>query len=231
MGQLVTSAGELSQRAGLRQIGRNPGKSFNGCPQSRGPGRGEAVNFLLALSRAIDALNRRIGHAVCWLVLAAVLVSAGNAVSRYLFDLSSNAWLELQWYLFSAVFLLAAGYTLLHNEHVRIDVVFGHLPPRLRAWIDLIGGVFFLLPMAVIIMALSWPVFVDSYQLAEYSSDAGGLLRWPVKLLIPVGFLLLAVQGVSEIIKRAAFLLGRIPDPLEKHHEPVAEEQLRGSVS
>jgi len=189
------------------------------------------VSFLLAVSRAIDALNRRIGHAVYWLVLAAVLVSAGNAVSRYLFDVSSNGWLELQWYLFSAVFLLAAGYALLHNEHVRIDVIFGHLRPRLRAWIDLIGGVFFLLPMAVIIMALSWPIVVTSYQLNEYSSDAGGLLRWPVKLLIPVGFLLLALQGVSEIIKRIAFLLGYIPDPLEKHHEPVAEEQLRGSVS
>jgi TRAP-type mannitol/chloroaromatic compound transport system permease small subunit len=189
------------------------------------------VNLLLALSRAIDALNRRVGHAVYWLILAAVLVSAANAVSRYLFDASSNGWLELQWYLFSAVFLLAAGYTLLHNEHVRIDVIFGHLPPRLRAWIDLIGGVFFLLPMAIIIMALSWPVFVDSYRLHEYSSDAGGLLRWPVKLLIPVGFLLLALQGVSEIVKRIAFLLGRIPDPLEKHHAPAAEEQIRGSLS
>jgi TRAP-type mannitol/chloroaromatic compound transport system permease small subunit len=189
------------------------------------------VNLLLALSGGIDALNRRIGHAVYWLILAAVLVSAGNAVSRYLFDLSSNAWLELQWYLFSAVFLLVAGYTLLHNEHVRIDVIFGHLRPRLRAWIDLIGGIFFLLPMSVIIMVLSWPMFVDSFLINEYSSDAGGLLRWPVKLLMPVGFLLLALQGISEIIKRIAFLLGHIPDPLEKHHEPVAEETLRGSLS
>jgi TRAP-type mannitol/chloroaromatic compound transport system permease small subunit len=197
--------------------------------RARGEPREDAVSFLLAVSRAIDALNRRIGHAVYWLVLAAVLVSAGNAVSRYLFDISSNAWLELQWYLFSAVFLLAAGYALLHNEHVRIDVIFGHLPPRLRAWIDVIGGVFFLLPMAIMILVLSWPIFVDSYRINEYSSDAGGLLRWPVKLLIPVGFLLLALQGVSEIIKRIAFLLGRIPDPLEKHHEPVAEEQIRGS--
>ncbi len=189
------------------------------------------MDLLLALSRAIDALNCRVGHAVYWLILAAVLVSAGNAVSRYLFDASSNAWLELQWYLFSAVFLLAAGYALLHNEHVRIDVIFGHLPPRVRAWIDLIGGIFFLLPMAIIIMALSWPMFVDSFRINEYSSDAGGLLRWPVKLLIPAGFLLLALQGVSEIIKRIAFLLGRAPDPLEKRHEPVAEEQIRGSLS
>jgi TRAP-type mannitol/chloroaromatic compound transport system permease small subunit len=180
----------------------------------------------MALSRAIDALNRLVGHAVYWLILAMVLVSAGNAVFRYLFDLSSNAWLELQWYLFSAVFLLAAGYALLHNEHVRIDVIFGHLPPRVRAGIDIFGGVFFLLPMAVMIMILSWPVFVESYRLGEYSSDAGGLLRWPVKLLIPLGFLLLALQGVSEIVKRIAFLLGRLPDPFERHREPVAEAQL-----
>ena len=190
-----------------------------------------AVKFLLALSRAVDALNRSIGHLVYWLVLVAVLVSAGNAISRYLFDLSSNGWLELQWYLFSAVFLLAAGYTLLHNEHVRIDVIFGHLSPRGRAWTDLIGGVLFLLPMAVMIMVLSWPIFVDSYLIHEYSSDAGGLLRWPVKLLMPVGFLLLSLQGVSEIIKRIAFLLRHIPDPLEKHHIPAAEEQLRGAAS
>jgi TRAP-type mannitol/chloroaromatic compound transport system permease small subunit len=188
------------------------------------------VNFLLRLSRAIDALNERVGHVVYWLILAAVLVSAGNAVSRYLFDMSSNAWLELQWYLFSAVFLLCAGYTLRHNEHVRIDVINSHLPPRVRAWIDLAGGVLFLMPMAVMIMALSWPLFVDSYELGEVSSDAGGLLRWPVKLLIPIGFLLLALQGVSEIVKRIGFLAGRIPDPVEPHHEPAAEEMLKGSA-
>jgi TRAP-type mannitol/chloroaromatic compound transport system permease small subunit len=188
------------------------------------------VRFLLRLSRAIDALNERVGHLVYWLVLAAVVVSAGNATVRYLFDMSSNAWLELQWYLFSAVFLLASGYTLLHNEHVRIDVIIGHLPPRVRAWIDLLGGLFFLLPMALIIMALSWPIVVESVLRNEMSSDAGGLLRWPVKLLIPVGFLLLALQGVSEIIKRAGFLLGRIPDPLEKHHEPIVEEFLKSAV-
>jgi TRAP-type mannitol/chloroaromatic compound transport system permease small subunit len=178
----------------------------------------------LRLSRAIDALNERVGHLVYWLVLAAVVVSAGNATMRYLFDTSSNAWLELQWYLFSAVFLLAAGYTLLHNEHVRIDVVAGRLSPRGRAWVDLVGSVFFLLPMAIIIMVLSWPVLVESYQRNEVSSDAGGLLRWPVKLLIPLGFLLLSLQGISEIIKRIAFLLGRIPDPAERHGNVHAEE-------
>jgi TRAP-type mannitol/chloroaromatic compound transport system permease small subunit len=188
------------------------------------------VNLLLALSRVIDALNRRIGHAVYWLILAAVLVSAGNAMMRYTFDLSSNAWLELQWYLFSAVFLLAAGYTLRHNEHVRIDVINAHLAPRTRAWIDLLGSVFFLLPMALIILVLSWPVLVESYVRNEFSSDAGGLLRWPVKALVPVGFLLLVVQGLSEIIKRVAFLNGRIADPLEQHREPMAEEFLKGAV-
>src|SRR3954453_18206015 len=219
------------QRTGLRQIGGDPAKWLQSPPVNRLCGRigrheEKFVGFLLTVSRAIDALNRHVGHAVYWLILAMVLVSAGNAMSRYLFDISSNAWLELQWYLFSAVFLLAAGYALLHNEHVRIDVIFGHLPPRARAWIDVLGGVFFLLPMAIIIMALAWPVFVASYQGNEYSSDAGGLLRWPVKLLIPVGFLLLALQGISEIVKRIAFLLGHIPDPLEKHRDPVAEEQL-----
>jgi TRAP-type mannitol/chloroaromatic compound transport system permease small subunit len=186
--------------------------------------------MLLWASRLIDALNERVGHLVYWLILAAALVSAGNATVRYLFDMSSNGWLELQWYLYAAVFLLAAGYTLRHNEHVRIDVVIGHVSPRVRAWIDLLGGLFFLLPMAIVILVLSWPVFIESLSRHEYSADAGGLLRWPVKLLIPVGFLLLALQGVSEIIKRAGFLLGRSPDPLEEHHEPVVEEFLKGAV-
>ena len=132
---------------------------------------------------------------IYWLILVAVLVSAGNATIRYAFDMSSNGWLELQWYLFSAVFLLGAGYTLLHNEHVRIDVIFGHLPPRKRAWIDLLGGIFFLLPMAIVIMVLSWPVFVESIVRDEVSADAGGLLRWPVKLLIPARLSAAGVAG------------------------------------
>ena len=185
------------------------------------------MGFLLRLSRAIDWLNERVGHLVYWLVLAAVVVSAGNAVVRYLFDTSSNAWLELQWYLFAAVFLLAAGYTFLHNEHVRIDVVYGHLPPKVRAAIDLLGGLLFLLPMAIIIMVLSWPMVVESIERNEYSSDAGGLLRWPVKILIPIGFLLLVLQGVSEIIKRIGFLAGSIPDPAEKHQDPILDETLK----
>jgi TRAP-type mannitol/chloroaromatic compound transport system permease small subunit len=126
--------------------------------------------------------------------------------------------------LFSAVFLLAAGYTLLHNEHVRIDVIVSRLSPRARAWVDLLGGLFFLLPMAILIMLLSWPIVVESFERNEYSSDAGGLLRWPAKILVPIGFLLLTLQGVSEIIKRIGFLLGWIPDPLEQHRDPYAEE-------
>lgn len=186
------------------------------------------MTFLLRVSALIDAVNDRVGRTVYWLILAMVLVSSGNAVVRYIFDKSSNGWLELQWYLFSAVFLLGAGYTLLNNEHVRIDIIIGRLPPRVRAWIDLLGGVFFLLPMALLIMWLSWPVFIESYMRHEYSSDAGGLLRWPVKLLIPVGFFLLVLQGLSEIIKRAAFLAGRIPDPSAKEGDdlpPEAREQ------
>jgi TRAP-type mannitol/chloroaromatic compound transport system permease small subunit len=188
---------------------------------------GFTVTFLLRLSRAIDRLNEAVGHLVYWLVLAAVVVSAGNAMIRYTLDLSSNAWLELQWYLYSAVFLLAAGYTLLHNEHVRIDVIYSHLPPRVRAWIDLLGSLFFLLPMALIILVLSWPMVVESIERNEYSSDAGGLLRWPVKLLIPIGFLLLTLQGFSEIVKRIGFLLGHIPDPLERHRDPILDETLK----
>jgi TRAP-type mannitol/chloroaromatic compound transport system permease small subunit len=171
---------------------------------------------LLGLSRAIDWINGHVGRLVYWCVLIAVLISAGNAVVRYVFDTSSNAWLEIQWYLFSAVFLLCAGYTLLRNEHVRIDVIAGRLSRRAQTWIDIIGSALSLLPMAVIIAWLSWPLVVDSYLRHEMSGDAGGLLRWPVKILIPIGFVLLALQGLSELIKRAAFLMGLIPDPAEK---------------
>lgn len=176
------------------------------------------MNFLLRLSRGIDAVNVRVGHAVYWLILVAVLVSAGNAVVRYALNTSSNAWLEVQWYLFSAVFLLCSGYTLLHNEHVRIDIVAGRLSRRTQVWIDVVGFIFFLLPMATIIMWLSWPMVADAYARQEMSSDAGGLLRWPVKALIPVGFLLLSLQGISELIKRVAYLMGLIPDPGEPAH-------------
>jgi TRAP-type mannitol/chloroaromatic compound transport system permease small subunit len=166
------------------------------------------VRFLLAFARAIDALNDRIGRAVSWLVLAAVLVSAGNALARYGLDRSSNAWLEIQWYLFSGVFLLAAGWTLQRNAHVRIDVLSGRCSERVRAWIDVLGGLVFLMPMALLVLYFSWPMFVQSYTGHEISSDAGGLVRWPVKLLIPAGFMLLALQGISEVLKRIARLRG-----------------------
>ena len=179
------------------------------------------MNILLSVSRAIDALNERIGRVMLWLVLVMVLVSSGNAVSRYLLNMSSNAWLELQWYLFAAVFLLCAGYALLHNEHIRIDVVSSHLSRRTQMWIDVFGTIFFLFPVAGTIMWLSWPIFVNAWVSGEISSNAGGLIRWPARLMIPVGFFLLTLQGVSELIKRVAFLRGLIPDPVEKHVEPA----------
>lgn len=174
------------------------------------------MGILLQLSRLIDRINEWVGKTVYWLILAAVLVSAGNAIIRYTFDRSSNAWLELQWYLFSAVFILCAGYTLLRNEHIRIDIIVGKLPRKVQIWIDIIGGLIALLPMTLIIMVLSWPIFVDSFQRGEMSPNAGGLLQWPFKLIVPVGFLLLALQGISEIIKRVAYLMGLIPDPVAK---------------
>lgn len=182
------------------------------------------MKILLAISRLIDAINDRVGRLVYWLVLLAVIVSSGNAVVRYTFNTSSNAWLEVQWYLFSAVFLLCAGYTLYRNEHIRIDVLVSRFSERTLTWIDILGTIFFLLPMAIIIMWLSWPVFLDAYIHNEMSSDAGGLIRWPVKILIPIGFFLLSLQGISELIKRIAFLKGLIPNPAPKKqdaHSPI----------
>jgi TRAP-type mannitol/chloroaromatic compound transport system permease small subunit len=188
------------------------------------------VNALLALSRAIDALNERVGRLVYWLVLVAVLISCANAVVRKAFNTSSNAFLEIQWYLFSAVFLFCAGYTLLKNQHVRIDVIAGRLSPRAQAWIDILGTLFFLLPMSILIMYLSWPVFVMAYERHEVSTNAGGLIIWPARLMVPIGFFLLIIQGVSELIKRVAFLMGLIPDPAQKQHEKSAEEELAEEI-
>ena len=184
------------------------------------------MKSLLKLSGLIDAVNERVGRLSYWLILVMTLVSAGNASVRYVFDKSSNAWLEIQWYLFSAVFLFCAGYTLLHNQHVRIDVITSHLSKRARAWIDILGTLFFLLPMATAIMWMSWPVFVDAYVHDEVSTNAGGLTVWPARLMVPIGFFLLVLQGFSELIKRIAFLRGLIPDPTEKDEGPSAEEQL-----
>jgi TRAP-type mannitol/chloroaromatic compound transport system permease small subunit len=168
------------------------------------------MDALLKFSRLIDALNEKAGLAASWLVLIACVISAGNALMRYGFSLSSNAWLEIQWYLFAGIVMLGAAHTLRVNEHVRVDVFYARYGQRVRLWLDLAGAVLFLLPMAVIIGWLSWPLFVSSWQIGEISGNAGGLLRWPVKVLIPLGFLLLALQGISEIIKRAAALAGRI---------------------
>ena len=166
---------------------------------------------LLRVAGWIDALNEWIGKSAAWLGLVAVLVCTGNAVARYALNIGSNAWLELQWYLNAAVFLLIAGYALKRNEHVRIDVIIGRLPERTQAWIDLLGGLFMLLPVTVIIAWYSWPSLVNSWHIDEYSSDPGGLIRWPVRILIPLAFTLLALQGVSEVIKRVAFLKGLLP--------------------
>ncbi|MGC1817190.1 MAG: TRAP transporter small permease subunit [Casimicrobiaceae bacterium] len=189
------------------------------------------MNALLALSRAIDAVTERVGRLVYWLILAVVLISAANATVRKLFNYSSNAYLEIQWYLFSVIFLFGAGYTLLRNEHVRIDIIAGRLSRRAQNWIDIIGLLLFLMPMSWIIMWLSWPLFTDSYARHEVSTNAGGLIVWPARLMVPVGFALLIMQGISELIKRIAFLAGRIPDPLEKHQGKSAEEELAEEIA
>lgn len=183
------------------------------------------MNALLALSRAIDAVTERVGRTVYWLVLVVVLISAANATIRKLFNYSSNAYLEIQWYLFSVIFLFGAGYVLLHNAHVRIDIVAGRLSARAQNWIDIFGIVLFLFPMAMVIMGHSWALFTESYTRNEVSTNAGGLIIWPARLMVPVGFFLLIVQGISELIKRIAFLRGLIPNPLERH-ERSAEEVL-----
>jgi len=170
------------------------------------------VKPLLRIASVIDAINERVGRAVYWLVLVTVLVSAGNAVSRKVFDLSSNSLLEIQWYLFAAIFLLGAGYTLKRNEHVRIDVLAGRFSPRTQAWIDILGGLLFLLPMTSVVLYYSWPYFVTSIVSQESSSNPGGLIVWPAKALIVIGFGLLFLQGVAETIKR----INVLAQPVEK---------------
>jgi len=169
------------------------------------------MHALLRLASAIDRINERIGKLVAWLGLAAVVGCTANAIARYVFNVASNAWLELQWYFNAAVFLLIAAYALKRNEHVRIDVINGRLSPRAQAWIDILGALFMLLPAVAIIAWYSWPSLVNSYDIQEYSSDPGGLIRWPVRLLIPVAFTLLGLQAISEIIKRVGFLKGLVP--------------------
>lgn len=191
-----------------------------------------SMKIFLALSRGIDSLNTHVGKAVTWLTLIVVFVSAGNAVVRKAFSVSSNAWLELQWYMFGAIFLLAAGYTFLRNEHVRVDVLAHHFSKRTQIKIEIFGVLFFLLPVCLLIFWLSIPVFYQSFVQHELSSNAGGLIRWPAKLLIPVGFFLLILAGVSHLIKCIAFLKGQGADPTDvargkSSEEALAEEILR----
>jgi TRAP-type mannitol/chloroaromatic compound transport system permease small subunit len=184
----------------------------------------------MKLSGLIDSLNERVGKTVIWLVLIAVLVSTINAIVRKAFDYSSNAFLEMQWYLFSGMFLLGAAYALMRNQHVRIDVVSGKFSERTQVKIDIFGFVFFLIPVVLLVIFESWPVFVTSFSTNEMSSNAGGLILWPARLLVPVGFFLLLLQGISEIIKRVAFLQGLGPNPLAKKEEKSAEEELAEEI-
>lgn len=188
------------------------------------------MKFLLGFSRAVDTLNGAIGKLMLWFILAATLISAGNAIIRYGFSISSNAFLEIQWYLFGAVFLLGGGYAFMKNAHVRIDVVSSRLSARTRNWVDVIGIVVFLFPLCIMMADMGWPVFERAWTSGEMSSNAGGLIRWPAYLLIPVGFVLLALQGVSELIKRIHFLYGGGPDPLD-HTGPSETEMLAKDIA
>jgi len=178
------------------------------------------LNFFLRLSRAIDLINALFGKIANVLILLSCLVSAGNASMRYAFSISSNAWLEIQWYMFAAIVLLGASYTFKLNEHVRVDLIYGSVNEHKRLWIDIIGIVLFMLPATALFTYLSWPLFTISWNLQEISSNAGGLIRWPVKLVLPVGFGLLTAQGISELIKRIAALRG-LYEVDTKYERPV----------
>jgi TRAP-type mannitol/chloroaromatic compound transport system permease small subunit len=184
------------------------------------------LQFLLSISRLIDRLSLLVGKIIMWIILAVTLISAANAILRKAFDLSSNAALELQWYLFAYVFLIGAGYVFLKNAHVRIDFVSSRLSPRARNWIDVAGIVLFLIPFCLLVIKLGWPLFFNAYKTGELSLNAGGLIRWPAYLAIPLGFALLLLQGISELIKRIAFLRGLIPDPLVSEAEKSDEQRL-----
>jgi len=188
------------------------------------------MQALLKLSRAIDRVTTFVGRWVVWLILASTVISAVNAVVRKAFNTSSNAYLEVQWYLFAAAFLLAAGYTLLNGEHVKIDVIYGRLSRRTQNRIDIFGFVVFLLPMCLVALWFAVPFFLQGLRSGEMSSNAGGLIRWPVYLMMPIGFALLSLQGISELIKRIAFAMGLIDDPMAKRGEKSAEEELAEEI-
>ena len=188
------------------------------------------MNFLLKTSRLIDALSERIGGAIIWLVLAAVVISALNAIVRKVFNTSSNAFLEIQWYLFAAVFLLGAGYTLLRQGHVKIDVILGRFSKRTQIIVECFGIVFFLMPFVFAVIHHVWPLVVNAYMTNEMSENAGGLIRWPAYALVPLGFALLGIQGVSELIKRIGFLQGLCADPTRPVQTKTAEEELAEEI-
>jgi TRAP-type mannitol/chloroaromatic compound transport system permease small subunit len=190
----------------------------------------EKLRALLKFSNAVDWVNTQVGKYVIWLILASTIISGVNAAVRKAFNMSSNAFLEIQWYLFAASFLIAAGYTLLNGEHVKIDVISSRLSKRAQIWIDVIGFSFFLTPMCLAILWYGVPFFLRGLYSGEVSSNAGGLIRWPVYAMIPLGFSLLLLQGWSELIKRLAFLQGLIEDPTHKHVEKTAEEELAESI-
>jgi TRAP-type mannitol/chloroaromatic compound transport system permease small subunit len=225
MGRIADTA----KRAGIRR--GTPGAGMRYRAHRIHHIEGKAMQWLIALSRVIDAINIRVGRAVTWVTLLVVLVSAGNAVVRKVLHTSSNAWLELQWYMFGAMFLLSAGYTLLRNEHVRVDILSSKLPRRKQVGIEIFGVLFFLLPVCLLILVLSWPVFTESLLTNEQSSNSGGLVRWPVKLLIPAGFALLVLAGISHLIKCVGFLLGKCPDPMQRDNARSAEEELAEEIA
>ena len=188
------------------------------------------MNALLKFSKAVDWLNGQIGKYVIWLILASTVISAVNAAVRKAFNVSSNAYLEVQWYLFAASFLLASAYTLLNGEHVKIDVIYSRWSKRVQIWIDVLGFTFFLLPFCAAVLWFSIPFFLQGYRSNELSPSAGGLILWPVYAMMPLGFFLLLLQGISELIKRVAFLQGLIPDPTLKKIEKTAEEELAEAI-
>jgi TRAP-type mannitol/chloroaromatic compound transport system permease small subunit len=188
------------------------------------------MHALLKISKTVDWINTQIGKNVIWLILASTVISAVNAAVRKAFNVSSNAYLEVQWYLFAAAFLLASAYTLLNGEHVKIDVIYSRWSKRTQIWIDVLGFIFFLLPFCTAVLWFGVPFFLQGYRSNELSPSAGGLILWPVYAMMPLGFFLLMLQGISELIKRIAFLQGLIPDPTLKKVEKTAEEELAEAI-
>src|SRR5262245_834888 len=207
------------QRVALarRKTPCRPASMYSASGDAQGGG---SMSNLLRLSRGIDWVNAQFGVFANWMLFLACIISAANAGVRYTFSVSSNGWLEIQWYLFGAMVLLGAPYALKMNEHVRVDLLYGMVSERTRIWIDILGGFLFLPPICVILIYFTWPWFVESWRINEASSNAGGLIRWPVKLLLPLGFALMALQGISEIIKRIA-ALEHVIEPEFKYEKPL----------